>query len=141
MQITENFSLEELTITEVRNVDNTPNEQQLYNLRRLAGFLEKVRRLLGKPIIINSAFRSPGVNKAVGGVKHSQHMDGCAADIRVPGMTPHEVVLAVRASNLQYQQVIREFDRWTHISIPTIEGDVAKLEALIIDGEGARQFA
>ena len=140
MQLTENFSLEELTITEVRKVDNTPNEQQLYNLRRLAGFLEKLRRLLGKPIIVNSAFRSPGVNKAVGGVKNSQHMDGCAADIRVPGMTPHEVVLAVRGSDLQYQQVIREFDRWTHISIPTVEGTPPKLEALIIDHEGARQF-
>lgn len=141
MQLTEHFSLAELTITEVRNVDNTPNDQQLQNLRRLAEFLEDLRVVLGKPILINSGFRSLAVNTAVGGAKKSQHMEGCAADIRVPGMTPHEVVVAVRGSKLKYQQVIREFDRWTHISIPSIEGNPPKLEALIIDQTGARQFA
>ena len=117
--LTNNFSLEELTVTDHRTLDNTPNFQERANLQRLAEFLEKVKELLGgKPIMINSAFRSKAVNDACGSKDSSQHRVGCAADIRVPGMTPDEVVRAIIASDLPYDQVIREFDRWTHVSIP-----------------------
>jgi hypothetical protein len=81
------------------------------------------------------------VNDAVGSSNKSDHRRGCAADIRVPGMTPDEVVRAVIASGLAYQQIIREFDRWTHIAIPTNDGDVAKMSKLIIDKAGTRPFA
>ena len=142
MNLTEHFTLEELTHTDHREYDNTPNEQELENLKRLANFLEQVKTVLGgKPIMVNSAFRSKQVNDAVGSKDSSQHRVGCAADIRVPSMTPDEVVKAVIASDLGYDQVIREFDRWTHISIPNAAGEVPRKQALIIDKQGTRQFA
>jgi len=112
------------------------------NMPRLAAFLEEVKTLLGgKPIMVNSGFRSEGVNNAVGSSNKSDHRRGCAADIRVPGMTPDEVVRAIIASDLGYQQIIREFDRWTHISIPTNVGDAPKKSKLIIDKQGTRPYA
>lgn len=142
MNLTSNFTLEELTITEHRKFDNTPNEAEKANLKRLAAFLEQVKGLLGgKPIMVNSAFRSKQVNDAVGSKDSSQHRVGCAADIRVPGMTPDQVVRAVIASNLGYDQVIREFDRWTHISVPNIAGATPRKSKLIIDKAGTRVFA
>ena len=120
-QLTPHFTLDELTHTDHRDLDNTPNESEIANLRRLADFLEQVKVVLGgKPIMVNSAFRSKAVNDAVGSKDTSQHRIGCAADIRVPGMTPDEVVRAIIASSLGYDQVIREFDRWTHLSVPKI---------------------
>jgi len=142
VNLTSNFTLEELTITEHRKFDNTPNEAEKANLKRLAAFLEQVKGLLGgKPIMVNSAFRSKQVNDAVGSKDSSQHRVGCAADIRVPGMTPDQVVRAVIASNLGYDQVIREFDRWTHISVPNIAGATPRKSKLIIDKAGTRVFA
>jgi hypothetical protein len=91
--------------------------------------------------MVNSGFRSEAVNNAVGSSNKSDHRRGCAADIRVPGMTPDEVVRAIIASGLPYQQLIREFDRWTHVAIPTYEHDAPKLSKLIIDKEGTRAFA
>lgn len=155
MNLSKNFTFEELTHTDHRELDNTPTEREkciidgkevyvnaVANLPRLAAFLEEVKTLLGgKPIMVNSGFRSEGVNNAVGSSNKSDHRRGCAADIRVPGMTPDEVVRAIIGSGLAYQQVIREFDRWTHIAIPTREGDVPKMSKLIIDKQGTRPFA
>ena len=142
MQLTEHFTLDELTHTDHRELDNTPNEAETANIQRLAEFLEEVKTLLGgKPIMVNSAFRSKAVNDAVGSKDTSQHRLGCAADIRVPGMTPDQVVRAVIASDLGYDQVIREFDRWTHISIPNEAARSPRKQALIIDKQGTRVFA
>ena len=145
MKLSENFSLEELTNSETaarNNWDNTPNATELSNLVRLAAFLEEVKTVLGgKPVMINSAFRSKMVNDAVGSRDTSQHRIGCAADIRVPSMTPDEVVKAVIESGIGYDQVIREFDRWTHISIPNTAGGTPRRQALIIDKAGTRPFA
>jgi hypothetical protein len=155
MNLTPNFTLEELTHTDHRTLDNTPTEQEkciidgkevlvnaVANLPRLAAFLEEVKKVLGgKPIMVNSAFRSEAVNDAVGSSNKSDHRRGCAADIRVPGMTPDEVVRAIIGSGLAYQQIIREFDRWTHIAIPTNGGDVPKMSKLIIDKQGTRAFS
>jgi hypothetical protein len=136
--MTPNFTLAELTTTSHRQFDNTPNDAELANLQKLAEFLEEVKALLdGKPIMINSAFRSKQVNDSVGSKDTSQHRTGSAADIRVPGMTPDAVVRALVASDLPFDQVIREFDAWTHISIsPT-----PRRQALIIDRAGTRPFA
>lgn len=152
MQLSEHFSLGELTNSETaaRNGwDNTPNEAELANLKRLAAFLEEVKKVLGgKPVMINSAFRSKLVNDAVGSRDTSQHRIGCAADIRVPGMTPDDVVKAVIASGIGYDQVIREFYNpetktggWTHISVPNKPEDKPRQQALIIDKMGTRQYA
>lgn len=142
MQLTEHFTLEELTHTDHRDLDNTPNDAELANLVRLAEFLEQVKTVLGgKPIMVNSAFRSKAVNDAVGSKDTSQHRVGCAADLRVPSMTPDQVVKAIIASGLGYDQVIREFDRWTHISIPNDASHAPRKQALIIDKQGTRVYA
>ena len=141
MNLTKHFTIEELTHTDHRQFDNTPNEAEMANLQRLAEFLEKVKAVLdGKPIMINSAFRSKQVNDAVGSRDSSQHRLGCAADIRVPGMTPNEVVKTLIASGLGFDQVIREFDSWTHISIPNHPTDASRKQALIIDKQGTRAY-
>jgi hypothetical protein len=140
--MTPHFTLEELTHTDHRELDNTPNESEIANIQRLAEFLEQVKEVLGgKPIMVNSAFRSKAVNDAVGSKDTSQHRIGCAADIRVPSMTPDEVVRAIIASGLPYDQVIREFDRWTHVSIPNTSEAKPRKQALIIDKAGTRAFA
>ena len=136
--MTPHFTLAELTATSHREFDNTPNEKELANLQKLAEFLEQVKTLLdGKPIMINSAFRSKAVNDSVGSKDTSQHRLGYAADIRVPGMTPDAVVRALVASDLPFDQVIREFDAWTHVSI----SPSPRRQALIIDRAGTRPFA
>jgi len=141
-QLTEHFSLEELTHTDHREYDNTPNEAELENLKRLASFLEEVKTVLGgRPIMVNSAFRSKQVNDAVGSSDKSQHRVGCAVDIRVPELTPDQVVKAIIASSLPYDQVIREFDRWTHLSIPNTPDGTPRKQALIIDKTGTRMYA
>ena len=140
--MTPHFSLAELTVTDHRTLDNTPDPIALANLQRLAEFLERVREVLGgKPVMVNSAFRSKAVNDAVGSKDTSQHRLGCAADIRVPGMTPDAVVRAVMASGLAYDQLIREFDSWTHLSIPSSPNLPPRKMALIIDKAGTRTFA
>ena len=142
MQLSEHFTLEELTHTDHRQFDNTPTASEMANLVRLAAFLEEVKTVLGgKPIIVNSAFRSKQVNDAVGSRDTSQHRIGCAADIRVPGMTPNEVVKAVIESEIGYDQIIREFDRWTHISVPNTAGSNPRRQSLIIDKTGTRPYA
>ena len=142
MNLTSHFTLEELTTTDHREFDNTPNGDEVANLTRLAGFLEQVKGLLGgKPIMVNSAFRSKKVNDSVGSKDTSQHRLGCAADFRVPGMTPDQVVRAVVSSKLPFDQVIREFDRWTHVSIPNTPEAAPRRQALIIDKQGTRLYA
>jgi hypothetical protein len=143
MNLSPSFTFAELTYTDHREFDNTPNDAELANLVRLAEFLEQVKVVLGgKPIMINSAYRSAEVNRAVGSkTDKSQHRLGCAADIRVPGMTPDEVVSAIIESGLPFDQVIREFDRWTHVSIPNTEDAEPRSMALIIDRSGTRAYA
>ena len=92
INLSEHFTLAELTKTK-SGIDNVPNEEQVNNLKRVCGWLEQLRRrwnnLYGDgddPIIINSGFRSPEVNKAVGGWAQSNHLTGCAVDIRCIGI-------------------------------------------------------
>jgi len=145
MNLTPHFTLEELTASETaeRNGwDNSPNDTELANLTRLADFLEQVKVVLnGKPIMISSGLRTKKVNDAVGSKDSSQHRTGCACDFRVPGMTPDDVVKAIVASGIGYDQIIREFDRWTHISISNSEDTSPRKQALIIDKAGTRPYA
>ena len=142
MKLTANFSLEELSFTEHREFDNTPPPEVIPNLKRLAMMLEQVRFLVNNnPVVVNSAFRCLNVNRAVGSGDGSQHRLGCAADIRVPGMEPEMVLQAIKASNIQYDQLIREFDAWVHISVPTQETAAPRKQVLIIDKTGTRAYA
>ena len=94
MKLSEHFTLAELCKTSAKTADgNIPSHVHIENLKRLCGWLEMLRdewnRRYGEgddPIFINSGYRSEAVNKAVGGVKGSNHLIGCAADIRVAGM-------------------------------------------------------
>jgi uncharacterized protein YcbK (DUF882 family) len=138
MNLSPHFTLDELTHTDHREIDNSPTQDEISNLQQLANFLEEVKTVLGgKPIMISSGFRCKALNDAVGSKDTSQHRTGFAADFRVPGMTPDEVVRAVIASGIGYDQIIREFDRWTHISV----ADKPRKQALIIDKSGTRAFA
>lgn len=142
MNLSPNFTLAELTVTDHREFDNSPTQEEISNLQRLAQLLEQVKEAIGgKPVMINSAFRCKQVNDAVGSKDTSQHRHGCAADLRVPGMTPDSVVRAVIAAGLPYQQLIREFDRWTHISITNEPNADPKRQVLIIDKLGVRPYA
>jgi hypothetical protein len=143
MNLSPNFTIEELTVSEIaarRGLDNIPNATEVANLVRVAELLEQVRALLGKPILVNSAFRSKPVNDAVGSRDTSQHRLGCAADIRVPGLTPKQVVQACIDAKVPFDQIIEEFDSWTHISVPNTKEQQPRRQALVINKSGTRPF-
>lgn len=144
MNLSANFTLEELTRSEValRNGwDNTPSSEEIENLRRLAALLQQVKTQLGgRPIIVNSAYRCKRVNDAVGSKDTSQHLLGCAADIKVPGLSPREVVDSCIFADLPFDQIILEFDAWTHISVPNTAKLPPRGSKLIIDSKGTRPY-
>ena len=120
MNLSPNFTLEELTHSEIgirKGIDNTPPADIVANLSELALTLEKVRYLLGVPMHINSAYRSPKVNAAVGGSSTSAHMTGQAADFTAPAFgTPQEIAIEIAASDIEFDQLIFE-GAWVHLSI------------------------
>jgi len=144
MNLSINFTLEELIRSEAaaRNGwDNTPNEKEIANLKRLASLLQQVKTAVGgKPVMVNSGFRSKQVNDAVGSKDTSQHRLGCAADIRVPGMKPREVVEVCIKAGVPFDQIILEFDAWTHISVQNPFETEPRGSKLIIDKNGVRPF-
>ena len=119
MNLTTNFSLEELTHSEVaerKGIDNRPNEAIIENLRKLANGLELVRALLGGPILVSSGFRCPALNQLIGGAARSQHMEGLAADFICPAAgVPAEICRKIAASAIPFDQLIYEYT-WCHIS-------------------------
>jgi len=143
-QLTPHFSLEELYASEIadrNNVDNKPTDYVvLDNLQFLAERLEEVRNVLQHPIHVNSAYRCLLVNGMLGSKPTSAHTKGLAADIVSPSFGgPRDIVNAIIASNIQYDQVILEFDRWCHIGFA--EKDKApRLQKLIIDKSGTRNY-
>ena len=144
MNLSENFTYDELTKSETaarHGFDNTPNEGEVDNLKRLAALLEEVKKAVGgKAVMINSGFRSKQTNDAVNSKDSSQHRLGCAADIRVPGMTPRQVVEACIEAQVPFDQIILEFDSWTHISVANTPDAALRGQKLIIDKQGTRQY-
>lgn len=141
MNLTPNFTLEELTRTDHREFDNTPPAEVIANLRRMALLMEEVRKTLAQPILVTSGYRSKQVNDAVGSKDTSQHRLGCAVDFRCAGLTPDQIVRMIRASKIPFDQLIREFDSWTHVSIPSVAGAAPRGQVLIIDRKGTRNYA
>lgn len=141
MNLSPHFTLAELTASQTaarKGLNNTPPPDVLENLKRTALGLEGVRMLLGAPITISSGYRSPEVNRAVGGAKSSQHLTGQAVDFICPGFgSPSHIVRAIVKSGMKFDQVIQEFDSWVHLSF----SDKPRGQALIIDRSGTRPFA
>lgn len=140
-QLTEHFSLEELTHSDTANargIDNEPPPEILANLVKTAELLEEVRRLLGGPITVTSGYRSPALNAAVGGVTKSAHLTGQAADFGCPGFgDPLKVCHAIAASSIAFDQLIHEWvggAHWVHIAWR----DDPRRELLTIDSQGTR---
>lgn len=99
------------------NIRNTPDLQSLDCMLDLIYYcLQPIREALGKPMIITSGYRNAQVNKLVGGKANSQHLKGQAADFVVQGMTPEQIIAKIKASGIEYDQIINEYDRWVHIS-------------------------
>jgi hypothetical protein len=143
MNLSEHFTLEELTAsdTAVRlGIDNRAPVQVVNNLKRLCALLEDVRHAVGKPIRISSGYRCQKVNKAVGSKDTSQHLLGCAADIKVDGVTPDELMKTIIGAGIKFDQIIREFDSWCHISVPNTPEDKPRHSMLIIDHSGTRPY-
>jgi zinc D-Ala-D-Ala carboxypeptidase len=142
MQLSGHFSLEELTASETASrigIDNNPNDLELRNLRRLAQYLEQVRKLLGKPIHINSGYRSVALNQKVGGQKMSAHLSGLAADLVCPSYgSPLDVCKTIRDSDILFDQIIYEFDSWCHFAV-TQEELIGRRQCLTIDRNGTRE--
>lgn len=140
MNLTAHFTLEEMTRSEVaarKGLDNTPPLEIVPVLTQTAQGLERIRTLIGKPLHVNSAYRSLKVNAAVGSHPGSQHCKGEAADIVCPGMTPKELAELIVAErvNLGVDQVILEFGQWVHVSFT----ENPRHAVLTIDSSGTRQ--
>jgi hypothetical protein len=121
MNLSEHFSLEELTASETAarsGIDNTPAAALMPNLQVLANGLEQVRAVLGNQAIhVNSGYRCPALNAQVGGAANSNHMRGLAADILCPSFgTPLQVCQAIAAANIAVDEVIHEFGKWCHVA-------------------------
>jgi len=143
MNISPHFSLSEFTASQTavrRGIDNTPSPAALENIVRTAQLLESVRELFNKPIRISSGFRSLNLNRAIGSKDNSQHVRGCAADFTVIGVELDKVMDYIIVNKLPYDQLIREFNSWIHISVPNMPWIAPRREALIIDKKGARPW-
>jgi len=140
-----NFSMDELTHSDTaarHGIDNTPNDNQKENLYKLAMEMEDVRELLNnKPIFISSGYRCLALNELLGSKATSSHVKGLAADFTCRQFgTPNEIVFALINSNIPYDQVILEFDRWVHISFCEDE-ETPRRQALIINKQGTMLYS
>ena len=125
---TKNFSFDELIASSTAKrlgIDNTPNEQEKENLRRLAeDVLQPIRDAWRSPIIVNSGYRSEALNKAVGGSKTSQHLKGEAADISIGGRDRNKklfnfIYKLISQGKIKVGQLIDEYNySWIHVSLP-----------------------
>lgn len=142
MNLSEHFTLDEMTASETaarKDLFNVPTEAALANMRRLCESLELVRLITGKPIHINSGYRSPAVNRAVGGSPNSAHKFGLAADIICPAFgSPLKLCQAIAAQGIDFDTVIHEFGAWCHFQIADV-GVQGRRRLLTIDKNGTRE--
>ena len=140
-----NFSMDELTHSDTaarHGIDNTPNENEKDNLYKLAMELENVRKLLNnKPIYVSSGYRCLALNELLGSKRTSAHIRGLAVDFTCRQFgTPNEIVFAIINSDIPYDQVILEFDRWVHLSFCE-DQETPRRQALVINKEGTMLYS
>ena len=114
------FSISELITSDTAaryNINNMPDIRALDSMLELIYYvLQPLREIIKKPMKITSGFRNSEVNRLVGGARNSQHLTGQAADFVIDGMTPAAVIEIVKKSGIEFDQVINEYNKWTHIS-------------------------
>lgn len=124
MKVGKYFSLEEFLVSQNAaraGIKNIPTTEAIENIKKLCEFtLDPLREAIQVPIIVTSGYRSPQVNKLVRGAKNSQHLEGKAADIIIPGWTIEHVVMKIRFMGLPFDQLIDEFSDWTHVSLSNV---------------------
>lgn len=125
-QLSRDFTLKELTRTDVRGIDNTPTSVEVDNLKNLCKYvLQPVRDHFHKPITPNSGYRSLEVNRVIGSKDTSQHIKGEAVDFEIKGLDNYDVAVWIR-DNLDFDQLILEYyvpgdpsSGWVHVSLTT----------------------
>ena len=132
-RLSPHFTLDEFVFSQTaarKGIDNTPTQDIIDNLERVAAVMEEVRDLLGVSVRISSGYRSPRLNKAIKGSKTSRHMLGLAADFTAPEFgTPKDVALTIAASAIEFDQLIYEYGRWVHLGLE-IDGETPRLQTL-----------
>lgn len=147
MKLSEHFTLEELCASQTADrlgIDNVPPGSVVINLTKTAHGLEMIRALVQCPVVVSSGYRSPKVNAAVGSKPTSQHLTGNAADISAPGFGSAKKLMEAiykQRATIKYDQLLLEFagngGGWVHVSWT----DKPRLQALVIDHSGAKQYA
>jgi len=144
MRLSKNFTLTEFTKSQTAlrlDIDNTPNDEHLEAAKALfENVVQPVRDHFG-PTVLNSGYRGPKLNEAVGGSSRSQHCKGEAVDLEVPG-TPNATVAEWIRDNLNFDQLILEFytpgipdSGWVHVSYKTQDNRKSILTASRVDGK------
>ena len=140
MRLSTYFSYEELTQSGYatrHGIDNTPGRDELDNLKFTAEKLDRVRALLGVPVLVSSGYRCAKVNTAINGSKNSQHLKGQAVDFTAPSFgNPEQVARAIADSHIPFDQLILEFGAWVHISFTKTN---PRGQILTIDRNGTKQ--
>lgn len=147
MKLSPHFTLAEATKSQTaarKGIDNTPDAEAIERMKALCEkVLEPVRAHFGRPVIVNSFFRSLELNRAIGSKDDSQHTKGEAADIEVPGVDNAEVATWIR-DNLEFDQLILEFyepgdpsSGWVHVSYK--EYGACRAECLTINSAGVQR--
>lgn len=133
MKLSLNFNLEEFTTSETairKGIDNIPSDEIIANIIVLcSNVLEPLEELINKQIIISSGYRSKELNSEIGGAKNSQHVEGKAADIKVKDISTEDLFQIIIKSEIEYDQIIQEFDKWVHISYNEGKNRKQKLRA------------
>ena len=141
MRLSPHFTLDEFCTSQTAarlGLSNDPPLEVIAHLKRTAQCMEGVRTLLNSNAIhINSGYRSLKVNAAVGSKSTSQHVTGEACDFICPTWgDPEKIMRMLVKSDIEYDQIIKEFDSWVHISF----SDNPRKQALIIDHSGTRAY-
>ena len=144
MKLSDNFSLKEMTKSQTatrKDIDNEPGEEEIENLKQLCErVLQPVREHFGKAVRVNSGYRSPELNSAIGGSKTSDHCKGMAADIEITGVPNHELAEWIK-DNCEFRQLILEFytpgipdSGWVHVSYNYEENEKKVMTAMKENG-------